>query len=594
MSLAVTERQIELQQIQLLKDRIEREKRRRESEKAQETPKVEITQAQAYIEAYPFYQFVEDTFPILEPGRRFFPGWHIDIIGELLQATVLGEVDHFIVNIPRRSMKSLLMCVMFPAWVWTFLPHLRFLYTSYSAGFAARDNKKTFDLIMSDYYQERWGNGFNFTTKKLGKELRNNKGGFRMVFKIGKGTGEGADWVVCDDPNSIEETESDTMLDNTNRGWDETSYNNVANRQTAVRGIIQQRTNENDLTGHILDNPDTAKFYEHLCLAMKFESDHPHQNTADNPLNLGKVSMHEKVNNSRLTVGEPKLWIDPRSKDAPDFENGWYREWYKKHFIDKGYTSKGVGQLLWENYVTEEIIERDTAHLKAYGEASQLQQRPIMRGGNYFNSALFEQVPLSKVPKENLIFCRSWDKGGTDNAGDPTIGLLMARTKTRPFFFYIFDIFEKQISFEGKDGDEGRLDKMFEVAEQDVADYITGRYDGFGEEVNEYFVVIEKEGGASGMDVSSVEVDKFMGYELQFFNPRNKLEIRAKPIKTMSEAGRIKLVRGFWNQSFIRQMERFKPERKKQQDDKIVAMVQAYVKLAFRSGKSSGSSSGSL
>lgn len=573
--------ELEFLQLQQLQIEIARQKRARiEVEKPiEEQPDlpVSLNHHKAFVEAYPLRQFVEDTFPIVEKGREFKDNWHIDIICELLQATVVGEVRNFLVNIPRRTMKSLLLCVMFPAWLWTFLPHIRFLYTSYSAGFAGRDNKKFWELTKSPYYQQRWGNQFSYTTEKVSKELRNTKGGFRIVFKIGGGTGEGADWVLGDDPNSIEQVESDKILETTNTGWNEVSYHSVTNRNTAVRGIIQQRTAYNDLTGNITEDANLRLLYEHLCLAMRYESDNPLANTFDNPLKLGFVSAFEKSSNSKLKIGELKLWIDPRDLRAPTFDNIWYREWYKKCFLARGLTSKGDGQLLWENYITDKIVREEVAHLKAYGESAQFQQRPITRGGNFFNSANFDEVHIESIDLSELVFVRAFDKGGTEGGGDESVGLLMARTKVRPFTFYIFDVWKGQV------GLHNRMEKMVELAKRDTFNYIEPYED------NEYSVFIEKEGGSSGVDLSTLERDALVGYDVQVYNPRQAKAQRAKPAKSASEGGKIKLVKqGFWQGNFIRELEKFDPNKKRNKDNQVDTFAMAFNFLCFMHVTSAG------
>lgn len=366
----------------------------------------------AFIAAYPFKTFVHESFQVIEPSREFQMNWHIDIICELLQAVVLGQVRNFIINQPRRTMKSLLSCVMFPAWVWTFLPHLRFLFTSYKKGFATRDNRKTKDLILTEYYQNRFGHNFTFT-KQTTELLLQNKGGFRVVFRIGKGVGEGGDFVIADDPNDVEEVESDLILEKTNRNWDEISSQNVQDRRTAVRGIIQQRTAPNDLTGHIIESEDLREIYKtRLCLPMRFEEDHPETNTFERPLHLGTVNEYDKVNNPSLIVGAEKLWIDPRIKNATEFENNWYQNWYREVFQKQGLESKGEGQLLWEDYIPENEVAIDEKHLGNYGTSAQMQQRPIRRGGNFFNSECFPIIELEKVDLNNMVYIRYWDMAG--------------------------------------------------------------------------------------------------------------------------------------------------------------------------------------
>lgn len=557
--------------LELQKRKIQAKRRRLELEAQEKEEKAAQTQIQtnnqAFINAYPFHQFVEEGFRVLEQGRTFRDNWHISIICLVLQATLVLDIRNVIINIPRRTMKSLLACVLFPAYVWTILASTRFLYTSYSAEFAGRDNQKTLQLIDSEWYQQTFGNLFHIRQRQEKKKLTNDKGGFRVVFKIGKGTGEGGDFVIADDPNSIDEVESEVILNKTNQGWNEISAHNVADRSTARRIIIQQRTESNDLTGHITDDEELSKLYQVLCLAMKYESDNPLANTPSRPLRLGLVTEHEASTNPNLTVGEEKLWIDPRDTRATIFDNTWYREWYKEHFEGKGLVSKGEGQLLWESYLTEEIVAHDVAHLKAHGEHSQFQQRPVRRGGNFFNSAHFEEVPDYKLPRKGLILTRVWDKAGTDGAGDWTIGMLIARTKSRPHNFYILDMWFDQVSY------HERMEKMKELAQSDYEEYIQPYEED--DDFNEYFVTIEKEGNSSGSDVALLEKEEIGGdFEVRFVNPRVKKAVRAKPAKLISEQGRIKVKKGaIWLGRFFSRLLKFDPKKERQKDDEIDTMA---------------------
>lgn len=561
---------------------IEKERRRRQ----QEGSKDFVTQViddkarrQATITAYPFKQFIVDTFPVIEQGREFQDNWHIDIISELLQAVILGEVRNFLINQPRRTMKSLLTCVMFPCWVWTFLPHLQFLYTSYSAAFAGRDNEKCYELIQSAYYQQKWGNTFEFTTAQLKKSLKNSRGGFRQVFKIGKGTGNGGDFVIADDPNSIDEIESDLILKKTNLGWNEVSYHNVANRNTAVRGIVQQRTGVEDLTGNILEDSQLRELYQVLCLPMKYESDHPNRNSAEKPLRLGKVSIFDKTTNPNLIVGEEKLWVDPRDLDAPNFQNVWYQEWYRINFREKGLESKGDGQLLWETYLPLEVVESDIAHLKVHGESSQYQQRPTPRGGQFFNSELFKIVEPSTIDMNNMRLMRYWDKAGSDGKGDWTVGTLMARTKTRPFQFYIVDMHRVQLSY------FDRMAEMKRIAKQDMENYVLSKSNC------DYTIGIEREGGSSGKDVSLIEKEELIGYDVWIDYKKVSKETRAKIVKQRSEGGYVKVFNNHvWNKIFLKRLEKYDPKKANQKDDEIDTIGGCLYYLAFMLIQQFGSS----
>ena len=567
-------------------------KRREEAEKSSVNANLLKERAKACASAYPLRNFIYESFPIIEKGREFKNNWHIDAISEVLQAATIGEVKNAIVNIPRRTMKSLLVCVMWQSWVWTFLPQTRWVFISYSAEFAKRDNEKTKELLLSKYYQDRWGSTVRLTTERRGK-LENTAGGFRVVFRVGQGLGEGGDFMIADDPNAVNEVESEAILEKTNRGWDEVGFHNVTDRATAIRFIMQQRTAPNDLTGHIVDDAELSKLYSHLCLAMKFDPEHPYGNSISKPFKIGTVSVFDKVKDpeiSDLEIGEEKLWIDPRSTDAPFFQNKWYQKWYKRNFTDKGLESKGKGQLLWETYLTADLVAQDIAHLKAHGEHSQFQQLPTRRGGNFFNSDLFlengKAIDPESIDYDNMSYCRFWDKAGTHNAGDWTVGMLVGVTNPTgshlkaPRKCYIFDIVRVQRGF------YSRMDLMVKTAEQDVIDYVDRRVN------TSYCVAIEVEPASGGKDVSTIEKDALLGYDVRSRKARGTKAWRAETPRRTSEAGRLKLIRGDWNSGFISRLERFNPALSNNKDDEIDTLSGALKELLFTTTHKSRSSSG--
>jgi predicted phage terminase large subunit-like protein len=496
----------------------------------------------------------------------------------MLQAATLGELKLILINLPRRCMKSTLISIMWFCWSWTFLPHTRWLYASFSEKFAYRDSNACRKIIESYYYQQKWSEIFRPSLREWkASKFANNKGGFRACFGVTKGTGDGGDFVIVDDPHQIDEAESDKKIDTTINWYFETYYNNVNDPETAVRAIMHQRVGEKDLTGEILAR---ELGYELLCLPMKFEDDHPHKNSVSKPLKMGKVSQFEHNQTPEIETGAEKLWVDPRDKEAPTFGNKWYQNWYKKHYLSRDLHSTGEGELLWPNRMRQEHIDNMVAHLQAYGESSQLQQRPIRRGGNFFNSKDFKPIERGAVDLRNLIFVRYWDKAGTQGGGDWSVGMLMGRTQKRPFDLYIIDILRDQWGY------YERMQNMKDAAEADTRDYLTGN--------TEYTVAIESEAASAGKDLATIEKDFLQGHHVIIDKPRGKKSFRAKPAKTLSEAGRIYMVKAPWNLNFVRELEKFNPEKDNQVDDQIDTLSGCVKILIFGNVTQFQSASGTM
>lgn len=104
--------------------------------------------------------------------------------------------DGYIVT---HNCKSIQVAVMFPAFVWTQEPSLRWLYSSYAQSLSIRDSVKMRRLIESPWYRERWGHVFELTSDQNQKlKFENNRSGYRMATSVGgSNTGEGGDVIVC-------------------------------------------------------------------------------------------------------------------------------------------------------------------------------------------------------------------------------------------------------------------------------------------------------------------------------------------------------------------------------------------------------------
>ena len=140
------------------------------------------------------HQFVLQAWNIIEPETPFADNWHIKAICEHLEAVTDGRIGQLLINVPPGTMKSLLTNVFWPAWVWTTNQSKRFMFSSYAEDLSMRDSVKCRDLIMSEWYQQRWPIELSVDQNTKGK-FQNTKRGWRMIGSIGgKGTGEHPDF----------------------------------------------------------------------------------------------------------------------------------------------------------------------------------------------------------------------------------------------------------------------------------------------------------------------------------------------------------------------------------------------------------------
>jgi hypothetical protein len=79
-----------------------------------------------------FETFAARCFHDLNPQTQFSPNWHIEVIAAKLMAVRQGKLRRLIINLPPRSLKSLLASVAFPAWYLGQDPSAQLLCVSYA------------------------------------------------------------------------------------------------------------------------------------------------------------------------------------------------------------------------------------------------------------------------------------------------------------------------------------------------------------------------------------------------------------------------------------------------------------------------------
>lgn len=270
--------------------------------------------------------FIPEAWKIVEPGRAFLGNWHIDAITEHLEAVSAGQIKRLLINVPFRTMKSTLVSVIWPAWVWTRSPSHQWLCTSYAEKLALRDNLKMRRLVQSRWYRERWGNVFSLAGDQNAKQrFENDKAGHRIGAGMSSVMGDGGDTIIVDDPHDREGSDSELQRETTLTNFDEALVPRLNDPASSAIVVIMQRLNMGDLSGHVLKQPG----WDHLCIPMEYEPAHPFP--------------------SRTRLG----WRDPRSKP---------------------------GELMWPKRFPRETVESLKASLGA-AASGQLQQRPSPEGG---------------------------------------------------------------------------------------------------------------------------------------------------------------------------------------------------------------------
>jgi len=312
------------------------------------------------------YEFVRQSWHVVEPGVPFIGGWHIEQICEHLEACSGGELRKLLINIPPRHSKSTIVSVMWPMWEWLTDPAQKFLCASYSGNLSIRDNLKARRLIQSPWYQDRWGHMFKLAGDQNAKQrYENDKTGYRLATSVGgTATGEGGSRLLLDDPHSAQEAQSDAIREAAVEWFDVVWSTRLNDPKNDVMVTIMQRLHERDISGHILDD---IGGWEHLMIPAEWDG------------------VRRKT-----SVGP----YDPRQKK---------------------------GELICPERFGEDEIADLKKLLGAYGAAGQLQQEPTPSEGGILKTQFFELWPENTGLPPFEYILQSYDCAFTEKStGDPT------------------------------------------------------------------------------------------------------------------------------------------------------------------------------
>ena len=288
-----------------------------------------------------FKEFVKAAWQIVDPAP-FVDNWHIDAIVEHLEAVDRGDIHRLLINVPPGTAKSMLVSVLYPAWLWTKAPETAIISTGHSHTFATRDTMKSRRLIMSDWYQSHWSLPL-LDDQNQKTSYANDKFGFREAKAMTGATGARANLFIVDDPHSVDGGKSDIERANTVDTFLTalpTRLNDLENDGVIV---VMQRLHEDDVSGAILDRPDMD--FEHLCIPMEYD---------------GK--------RSSTSIG----WSDPRKID---------------------------GELLFPKKFTAAALIRMKASMGPFVYAGQFQQSPAPKDDGFFKASWFHRFNPDEKPK---------------------------------------------------------------------------------------------------------------------------------------------------------------------------------------------------
>lgn len=307
-----------------------------------------------------FGAFFEAAWPYID-GSEYQKTWSIDAVCDHLEAVTLGSIKRLLTNIPPRCGKTNAASIAWNAWIWvrsqvSFVsgPQVRFLSGSYNDKLSMMASNKTRRLLLSPWFQDRWGDRFFLRADQNTKsQFENTKGGSRIATSVsGSLLGLGGDVIVVDDPHNTEtekKIESDADRRKVASWWQELSTTRRNDPKRTAIVVVMQRLHQGDLSGIITKEIDEGRGdWVHLSIPMEFEDRRVYYTI---PLPQFVPEEGEK----------PQRWEDPRFYEAMQ--------------------TKRFGQLMWPERFSEKELDEYRNILGPYLYAGRFQQNPVPKGG---------------------------------------------------------------------------------------------------------------------------------------------------------------------------------------------------------------------
>lgn len=299
--------------------------------------------------------FIRKAWPLVEPANKYVEGWHVKLVCEHLEAITNEEIiegelyNRLLINIPPRTMKTLLSQVFWPAWEWgpRGMQGMRYLLISHKVELPIQWAGKLRRLISSQWYRDRWPVEF-LGDQNAKTKYENKNGGFVAAVAAGAVTGLGGDRVILDDAMSWEDAQSDQIRTSTIDWFLGALPTRLNNPDKSAIVVVEQRLHEGDVSGTILDR---QLGYDHIRLPMRYDSSFPMP-----PSKLGIV--------------------DPRSVE---------------------------GELLFPQRFPKQVVDGYSHTMSGYEFAGQMQQVPIPKGGGIVQASWWKLWSDEKYPELDYI-----------------------------------------------------------------------------------------------------------------------------------------------------------------------------------------------
>ncbi|GHC08891.1 phage terminase large subunit [Thermomonas carbonis] len=298
--------------------------------------------------------FIRRTFAHLDPQTTYAHNWHIDLLADRLMQVADGKIKRLIINVPPRSLKSIMASIAFPAWLLGREPTKRVICASYGQDLATKLGRDCHAVISSDWYKTAFPTRL-MTSRSPIADFETLQRGGRLATSVGGVlTGRGGEVLIIDDPVKPDEAMSDSQRKVANEWFDNTLYSRLNNKTTGAIIIIMQRLHLDDLVGHVLEKEGWEV------------------------VSLPAIAIEDETWKYQVLT-KPRVYV------------------------------RAAGEALHPNHETPEALAALRSTLGEYAFSAQYQQSPVPMGGGFIKEAWLQRYTDKTKPKSFEYIMQSWD-----------------------------------------------------------------------------------------------------------------------------------------------------------------------------------------
>ena len=276
--------------------------------------------------------FTAQAFKLVSPADAYAYNWHIGCVAEHLHAVHEGQLHRLIINIPPRSLKSIMVSVAWPAWLLGKDPRTRIIAASYAQNLATKHSLDTRLILESEWYGQLFPDTKIADDQNEKANFMTTKRGFRKATSTGGSIlGDGADYLIADDLIKADEALSDTVRDSTNRWFDQSFITRMNQPKESRAVVVMQRLHAVDLTGHLIEKgswhllkiPAEARKKVFVKLGEKEWT--LEEGELLHPDRLGRAELDTARNDLGEYAYAGQFLQEPVPDGGAEFQVGWYQ-----------------------------------------------------------------------------------------------------------------------------------------------------------------------------------------------------------------------------------------------------------------------------